>query len=517
MIKSDWRSGIPLNRIQYVTSYPKRLFNQASNFFGIHKWSRRFGVLVPTIFIVLLTLNLAFYSNLTPSKSPTLTSELVRHTLDLPVFTHGAFRIKGKERYSTVYCRMHQRNTGAQCHLTNVAIHENTIRFYEDPANPVDYITNRIESAFPTKDFLDIRAGAVNKGPTNMQIIRIKGPIPEDAQYAEPALSVLIDPFWPESLGHVLVDDLFGAFSVLLDLGLPCRQVHLTLFRGCHDYGFTADQVQSCLGSYSEKIIGLSGSYKPIYLSHRNPYNTTTEEYRDSVRARQLITNGKGLFYQNLVGGTTDYALYAQHWTRNDHTMIWHLYRETYLENMGLINVKAHEQHILIFKKTGKRSISNYDTVIEVANLFGVKVTVLEYLGRNWRQEMEIMAMTSVLFSVPGGISFGAAFMNQETVTVITDSWDYIKNSSFPFEGYWWERAEFFQSMDYLLDYEEVIFPNLDPEWSPQQKKDVVMNHLQLNLNRNKLINIFCRALRLAEKSFKWSDSFNKKPCIKDE
>jgi hypothetical protein len=159
------------------------------------------------IFLILSTLVLLVFNvGYITTNSPLVKGELsynhsiinIPDTIKLHPFSDfGQSMIKYKESYSSVHCR-HRLEGMAQCLFSNVAIKDRRIVFYEDPENPVDFISSRIRKEFPKELFIGVRAGYVSVEENEyFDIERVQTPIPTSAFYVDSHLSVLYKPHAP--------------------------------------------------------------------------------------------------------------------------------------------------------------------------------------------------------------------------------------------------------------------------------------------------------------------------------
>jgi hypothetical protein len=179
--------------------------------------SRRPGTHRPTFLnknrsvLVILTLvtSVALFSKPTPSwayedapRQPSL-SEIVRGG------EFSSFGSKGDQKFSRVRCRTSS-SEETQCVFSNIAIRSGSIIFYEDPGNPVDFITDRVRHEFPEDDFVGIRAGKLSsKDRDYYKVVKVKEAIPSSAVYLDSDVNVLMTPHYPDNIGHFIGEVIF--------------------------------------------------------------------------------------------------------------------------------------------------------------------------------------------------------------------------------------------------------------------------------------------------------------------
>lgn len=98
---------------------------------------------------------------------------------------------------------------------------------------------HRARFAFPPR-MVGIRSGTQMYAPgpksnvmahAYMEVVKVEGPIPDNAHYGEQVLRVLWDHKHPNNLGRFIVENIFAAYSLLYDLGLaPTQSVPLVWY-----------------------------------------------------------------------------------------------------------------------------------------------------------------------------------------------------------------------------------------------------------------------------------------------
>lgn len=438
---------------------------------------------------------------------------------------HGEFRLRSKERFSTVYCR--KLSEPPLCLFSNVAVTGDTLVFYENPDEPLIFITSRIRMEFP-QQFIRHRGGA-SSGSKLMNVLKQKGPIPDTAFYVPQDLTVLLSPHWPENLGHFLVEDLFASFAVLYDLGLVRKKWHLTLMDSCQSMYHSGPMLKSCLKSYTERVKGASPDDLPLYLNHKHPYNPLSKEANVSETANSFSAGGTGVFFQNIAVGTHLFDFRAN---RQFRSVPWQLFRSFYLQNLGIPLKEPTAPLITIMvKKSGHRHVVNIQEVIDCARGLGVRVQTLEPPEQTWAEEVTILTQSTVFFTVPGGASMGASFLHPKSVAMIVDLWETKTNIPYSssFESHWWEMLGAFYGMDYMLDEDEIVHhPGLNNESllskaeragvsSQKVPSDarayIIRLYSNYRINIPKLKRYFCQALLVTEKTYGWLNSFDRSKC----
>ena len=443
----------------------------------------------------------------------------------MEAFTYGEFRLKPQRRYSSVYCR--ELFDRAQCLFSNVAVkNPDILILYEDPDDPIDFLTSRVREAHPK--LVPLRGGDLpEKDREYMKIEKRKGPIPDDASYIDSDLNVLYEPHYPDNLGHFLMEDLFAAFSLMFNFGLVRDEMDLVILKDC---GFSP----TCFKVYTEKILGVSSKRLPRYLTGSNypPGSELDMESRQGIGKHFMSSNG--LFFQNVLTGTGGYHLRSSVLYR---PVPWQMFRTMYLDHFRNLTQEPKSQLITISVKRGRRAVKNIDEVIRWARGFGIPVKLIEPPGATWRHELELLSNSTIHFTVPGGISFSSAFLNPKSVGVIVDLWNGMSNTSESFENFWWEHSGSFHSMNYVLEFDEVeVPPGIEgprPQLSEYQRADIglkndaplkkltkeqkavlVTHHSQYVLREAKFKDIICKALMRAEDNYGWHQSFDHS-CLK--
>ncbi|KAI3650115.1 hypothetical protein MP228_004982 [Amoeboaphelidium protococcarum] len=365
----------------------------------------------------------------------------------------GSFRVKGRDKYSSVYCRQ-QNDESAQCVFANVGLEADKIVFYENPNDPVSFITNSIKYQFPG-NMLGIRSGPERYYRQDTAIIIKRHPMPNDVVYVQSNVSYLFTPFWPQNQGHFLVDDLFGIFTNLLELGMFVDDIHLTIFKGCEEYfPGAAEDIGFCKDFFLNRTIGLT-KVRPLFL-RENPYKNWTADYMINDRYQKAYQSNR-LVFQNMVAGHTTFAL--THGSTN-RAFQWKMFRDLFLYNTGLVpNARPQKHQITVIKKLGRRNILNFDEMLDETRKLGVDVYVYDPTQIGWMDQLRVMLNTTLLVTVPGGISFLSGFMHSQSGALIFDAWNITANSSYPLEGYWWENLGAFQLLSYAYETNEAVFP----------------------------------------------------------
>jgi len=440
-------------------------------------------------------------------------------------------KLRPRERYSSVDCRREPEHA-ARCVFSNVGFVNDTVIFYEDPSNPLSFVGPSVKYTFPAHYF-GIRGGTDDHHFVNVS--KCQGPIPEKAIYADHAASFLIVPFWPQNQGHWLVDDLFASFSNMLELGMYVPNPQLVISKGCLDY-FAREKtsdVEYCHDFFLRRTKGYS-SQDPLFLTE-NPYSRESKAAKRNEHSKRAYENGD-LIFQNLIGGHSTFALMKRGEKRSLH---WNLFRRHFLKKSGLSEPRLSRQQITVVQKKGRRNILNFPDVLRATRGYGVDVVVYDPTVQTWEQQLEIMLRTTVLVTVPGGISFLAGFLQSSSVGLFFDAWDFHANRSYPLEGYWWEGLSAFRFLTYDYDASEASFPAgaTDPSLLDHEMKvtaglptDRQLTVVDLHSEAKTLLYRFftdihvdleryqktlCEALAIAEANMRWKKSYDYKACAR--
>lgn len=407
-----------------------------------------------------------------------------------------------------------------------------TVIFYEDPSNPLSFIGPSVKYTFPDHYF------GIRGGTDDHKFVHVstrQGPIPENAVYADHDFAYLIVPFWPQNQGHWLVDDLFASFSNMLELGLFVPDPLLVIRKGCLDYfaGGKASDVEYCHDFFLRRTKGYS-SRDPLFLTE-NPYARGSKAAKRNERLKRAYEDAD-LIFQNLVGGHSTFALMRKGEKRSLH---WNLFRRHFLEKSSLSEPRLSRQQITVVQKKGRRNLLNFDDVLRATRGYDVEVVVYDPTVQSWEQQLEIILRTTVLVTVPGGISFLAGFLQSSSVGLFFDAWDFQTNRSYPLEGYWWESLTAFRFLAYDYDASEASFPAgvSDPDLLDHEMKvtaglptDRPLTTADLHSEAKTLLYRFftdirvdlgryqkslCEALAIAEANKRWKKSYNYMACAR--
>jgi hypothetical protein len=467
------------------------------------------------------------------------TTKLTKQYLERLLSNRKQFRLIEKEKYSRVDC-IQDPDQVPRCLFSNIGFVDQSIVFYENPLEPVTFIQSGLKYEFPS-EFLRIRSGAVRKNPyckpdynTHfVPVIKVQDPIPEDAQYVPNTLMYLMNPFWPENQGHWLMDDLFASFVNLLEWGMYSDQFQYVITKGCNgyfpDYGNENQENRNCREFYLHRTKGISKA-APLFLTE-NIYPPTSEEYLHNQNQIESYQKGT-LYFQNVLMGQSTFS-FCETSIRN--AFHWDLFRSVFLENTNISVPNIEKQQITIIKKTGRRNIVNYDEVVEWLQDVGLEVVTLNPLELPWEDQLLILAKTTVLVSVPGGVSFISGFVQPQAVGLIFDGWTYQNQTSFPLEGFWWESLSAFKFIRYTYDQSEAEFSSalfnheeisdeirrgcgiVEEQITEKELECIGKQYTNIKVEYFHFMQIICEALILAKQRFKLSIDTVPRMCIPKE
>jgi hypothetical protein len=377
--------------------------------------------------------------------------------------TTESFQLKPRQSYSSVDCIIDPEQV-PRCFFSNVRFVNHSIVFYENPKEPLAFIQSGTKYEFPL-EFIRIRSGTVRFSPFckpdynthQVPVIKVTGPIPEQAEYVPYRLSYLMNPFWPENQGHWLIDDLFASFVNLLEWGVYADDLQYVITKGCNeyfpDYDNNNPENRNCREFYLHRTKGMTKT-KPLFLQE-NPYPEGSPEHADNQHSIELYQYER-LFFQNLLMGQSTFS-FCETSIRN--AFHWRIFRDVFLEQSGITIPAIKNQHITILKKKGKRNIVNFEEMVEWSKSLGVSLTVLDPLETSWEEQLSIIVKTTLLITVPGGISFTSGFLQPQAVGMFFDAWSYRDRRTFPLEGFWWESLSAFKYARYSYEEDEAVFP----------------------------------------------------------
>ena len=438
---------------------------------------------------------------------------------DFPV---QSFRIKEKAKYSSHYCRK-VAGLPAQCIFSNVRFFNSSLIYYEDPDNRVSFINQAIKYEFPEK-FVGLRSGG---NYDYLTIVKVQSSVPIDAIYVTSRVSYLLSSLWSENFGHWLIDDLFASFSNSLDLGIRVPNLHYVIKSGCltNHHAGTKDY-KRCTGFWKDSLRFFS-AIPPVYLDD-NPFDKNSEEYINNQNYTNLYQS-TGIYFQNVVMGQQINYIAR---TTNKMSTHWQYFINDMLHRIGANYLRPVKQKITLLWKQGKRRvIENFDEIVAIAKEFGHEVYVMDPSTLSVEEQIMEMRKTTVLVTVPGGISFIAGFLQPPAVALITDIWSVFENRSVPLEDHVWEALGAFNFYRYNYQINETVFPQgynnytelstriraelrlpmsgyIDPALvTDGNKYDMLRNHGNIMMDTNRFRTTLGELLRIAEVNFNLSSS----------
>ena len=435
-------------------------------------------------------------------------------------FQAQRYRIKDRAKYSSHYCRKIG-GLSAQCIFSNVRFQNNTLVYYENPENRVTFINQATKYDFP-KNFVGLRSG---DNLDYLKIVKVQTPVPNDAVYFEHPVAYLLSSLWSKNFGHWLIDDLFASFANMLDLGVRVAEIPYVIKAGCmtNHYAGTNDY-KRCSGFW-KNALKLFTTAAPVYLDD-NPYIENSENYKNNEKFSNLYQS-TGIYFQNVVmGQQLNYIVRGT----NKMSTHWQYFINDMLYRLDAKSLKPSEQQITILQKHGKRRvIENFDEIVAVAKEFGHKVNVMDPSTLSVEEQIIKMRKTTVLITVPGGISFIAGFLQPPSVALMTDIWNYRSNQSIPLEDHVWEALGAFNFYRYEYQINEAIFPQgynnysnlpvqmraemklplegfIDPTTvSEENKYNMMRNYGNIRMDLNRFRTAVGELLRIADVNFNLS------------
>lgn len=245
---------------------------------------------------------------------------------------------------------------------------------------------------------------------------------------------VYLAPFWPEGFGHFLMDDLWSAFSLALQFGLPLDDLQLVLHgRGCASV-HVGRELERCERFFSQWLPGIA----------RRPALAVASERR--VCARDLLL------------GTRPFWFHLGRNVGRDHK----LFRDAFLRNFGFDPRALPPRHrIAVVRKGGghhSRDIVNFDEVARrLAERFApIEVAVLDVAAMAPREQIAAAQSATVLVTPEGSVSFLALFLPDRSAAIFFDHWDPVHRGSVHMESYLWQHCSWIRDMYYPVRREEV-------------------------------------------------------------
>ena len=443
--------------------------------------------------------------------------------------------LKPKSKYSSVTCSSPARaGMSPRCLFSNVIVKGNVILFYQDENRSMPYLYTSALASIPD-NILKIRSGPAFEPRfdiVNIQVV--KGPMPETAVYMDYSpISTLMNPFWPTNQGHWLIDDLFASFSLMLEFGAIDENPHIVMLHGCKGmFNHNAGQLKHCKEFYVNRTPLFTKSV-PTFLKE-NPYNpNSTQEIANAHWVN--VFNSGNLAFQNLATGTSNFALTWGGFNRGSQ---WNLFRSIIVKNYGIVYKKPTSQVITIIRKTGRRVIRNFEEVEQfLRSKFDVSVQVYDPSIHTFQEQMDMITNCTLLISPPGGVSFLAGFLQQKSVGLFFDAWNY-GGHSWALEGYWWEFLHAFNFARYSYTIGEARLHEgiEDPElltipiklecglpidvkltkshFTPTILQCLASGYTDVMVDFQHLSTVVCDLLAITEVNYNLTESFNRSICL---
>jgi hypothetical protein len=233
---------------------------------------------------------------------------------------------------------------------------------------------------------IDIRAGnPKDRSPFLSHVIFTTNSFPASSESAAPPSNstshhhmistptVLYRPFWAANFGHYLYDDIFAAYFAvqhfLPGLGgtAATPSFHLLPLLTCVRLRNHL-QTATCEHFYANMTSLLLGS-PPLSLHHS--LNISSSHSSSNSVSRSV-------FFSKLVVGVSDFRFFGKNDRRRG--SVWNLFKAGVYQRLHLSPEKAAgEGRLVVFRKEGRRNVTNLDEVVEALrgrNLHPLVVTV---------------------------------------------------------------------------------------------------------------------------------------------
>ena len=335
-----------------------------------------------------------------------------------------------------------------------------------------------------------------------------KAPPSKYATYVVNNTVMLWDSISPNSLGHLLVDNIIPIFIITRTFELEIQSMQVVLMASCEEH-FNAGKSRISKSVLWCKHLVESGGFMSPGLT-RERVGSVSEIFHEAKKLKKkkiiftkVVLGGGGLAMWLHLQETAYHEKYADEGKRDSRgygvyfrQLQQHFYRQHGIVEDGS---SLNESPVIVVsdkrggrgggKEMGERRIANVDSVVDwiIQDFPSAKVLKVNFQPLSWHEQLRILSRTSIFISPPGSSSFRMLFLPKGARAIIL-SWPHTdaKNTHWEIDA-WFRYQTYFEILNYRVEREELASNSTDP---------TVLIDSDYILNRSKLKKLIEQALK---------------------